>query len=99
MRIVGITGFKGSGKDVLAAPLVRRGFLLLKFAGPLKNMIRSLLRDQGVDDEMIERIVEGNLKETPIREFSGCTSRWAQQSLGTEWGRVCLGESFWADVG
>jgi hypothetical protein len=39
--------------------------------------------------------IEGDLKETAIPELCGRTPRHAMQTLGTEWGRKCMGEDFW----
>jgi hypothetical protein len=41
--------------------------------------------------------VEGDLKEDVISGL-GITSRWLQQSLGTEWGRDTIRPSFWTDI-
>ena len=99
MHIIGITGYKRAGKDILAQPLIDAGFLRLKFAAPMKNMLRLLLYEQNVEKEMVERIIEGDMKDGPkIAELGGHTSRWAQQSIGTEWGRTCMGEDFWVGV-
>lgn len=88
----------GSGKSVVAAHLVERhGFVHLKFAGILKNMARAMLRGIGIPDPMIERYVEGDLKETVIPEV-GVTSRFLQQRLGTEFGRNCIREDLWAHL-
>lgn len=87
---------QGSGKSTLATALIEQfGFRLSKMAGPLKDMIRSYLRGQGCPDAEIERYVEGDLKEEPCLYLHGATPRHAMQTLGTEWGRNCMGENFW----
>jgi hypothetical protein len=54
----------GSGKSEVARRLVERhGFMALKFAGTLKEMLRAMLRSLAYPVEMIERMVEGDLKE------------------------------------
>lgn len=59
----------GSGKSEVAGHLQRcHGFELVKFAGPLKDMARVLLRHHGVDDS--EPYVEGNRKELPLPHFA-----------------------------
>ena len=89
--IIGLTGYAGSGKSTAAQHLVERhGFTLVKFAGPLKSMMRCL----GLGD----RELEGDLKEQPHRTLSGRSPRFAMQTLGTEWGRDIIGPNLWVDV-
>jgi hypothetical protein len=87
-RVVALTGAAGSGKSTAADYLIRHhGYERVKFAGPLKDMMRAL----GFDD----RHIEGDLKETPLEDLCGQTPRHAMQALGTAWGRRCIGEDFW----
>ena len=87
-RVVALTGAAGSGKSTAADYLIRHhGYERVKFAGPLKDMMRAL----GFDD----RHIEGDLKEMPLEELCGQTPRHAMQALGTAWGRRCIGEDFW----
>ena len=53
-----------SGKSTVAEHLeARHGFETVKFAGPLKDMIRCLLFDHcGISHAMTERYVDGDLK-------------------------------------
>jgi len=88
--LLGISGRKGSGKSVAAQVLLDAGWKRVKFADPLKNMLRAL----GLTDVHIE----GELKEHPCYLLGGKTPRWAMQSLGTEGGRNCIGEDFWLDL-
>jgi len=103
---IGLIGHKGAGKDTAYAALRDLGFRNEKFAAPLKNMLRTLLGDLGHTHKMIERMIEGDLKEFQLESLGGVTPRLAMQTLGTEWGRRHLGEDFWvaaamrrADVG
>jgi hypothetical protein len=97
--LVGLVGYKGSGKGVASAALVRdRGFVLRKFADPLKNMLRALLRANGLDVDTIERMIEGDLKEKPSVELNGQTPRHAMQTLGSEWGRDLISRTLWVDT-
>lgn len=85
----------GMGKSLVADHLVAaHGFRALKFAGPLKNMIRSLLEDAGVPHGLIEGYVEGALKQDEIPQL-GVTCRHLMQTLGTEWGRQNVREDLW----
>lgn len=87
-----------SGKSTLAAALAGFGWQTVKFAAPLKAMIRALLREVGCPEADIERMIEGDLKEVPTPYLGGRTPRHAMQTLGTEWGRACMGENFWVDM-
>jgi hypothetical protein len=89
--VVAFTGRAQAGKSTAAAYLVERhGYTRVRFAGPLKDMMRAI----GLDDAEIE----GNLKEAPCVLLQGKTPRHAMQALGTEWGRDCIGPNFWVDI-
>jgi hypothetical protein len=99
IKLAGLAGLAGSGKGACADYLVQRhGFVRVKFAGPLKAMLRALLREMDVGPVTIERMIEGNLKEVPSPYFNGFSPRHAMQTLGTEWGRDLIGEDFWVDA-
>lgn len=90
-RLVALTGAAGSGKSTATKFLVERhGYTMVKFAGPLKDMLRAI----GLGEEHIE----GSMKERPDAMLCGKTPRHAMQTLGTEWGRNCIGEDFWAGI-
>ncbi|EYR81919.1 hypothetical protein [Shinella sp. DD12] len=90
-RVVALTGAAGSGKSTAADYLIRHhGYERVKFAGPLKDMCRAI--------GMTESQIEGESKEEPAAMLSGKTPRHAMQTLGTEWGRKCMGEDFWANL-
>ena len=95
MTIVAFAGRAGSGKSTAAAALLRHGFRSANFADPLKAMLRAFYREIGLDDEQIERRIEGDLKEAPDPLLCGRTPRYAMQTLGTEWGRGLMAENFW----
>lgn len=91
VKIIGLTGYKGSGKSTVAEILCDDfGFERFGFADPLKQMMRQL----GLNDEQLN----GNLKEIPCDLLSGNTPRFAMQTLGTEWGRDCLDYDFWVNL-
>ena len=96
--IIGLTGYAGSGKSTAADVLVACGWERRKFATPLKNMLRSLLYDQGTDYDTVNRMIEGDLKEVESAMLGGKTPRYAMQTLGTEWGRMRLSDSLWVDA-
>lgn len=89
-KVVAFTGLAGAGKSTAADILVKRGYGRVKFAGPLKAMMRAI----GLTDDHIE----GNLKEIPHPWLQGQTPRYAMQTLGTEWGRNIIGEKFWTGL-
>lgn len=87
-KLIGFAGRLGSGKTLAADLLCAKyGFMKVKFAKPIKDMMRSL----GLDD----RHIEGELKDEPCDILDGETPRWAMQSLGTEWGRSLISENLW----
>lgn len=96
--VVGFAGTKGSGKDTAASVLLDVGYEQVRFADGLKAMLRALLRYRGVPGNMIERYVEGDLKEEPCPALNGRTMRHAMQTLGTDWGRKMIHEDLWADA-
>lgn len=96
MKIIGLTGRKGSGKDAAATALVR--YTNLKLAEPLKTMLHALLTYQEVPPDVIYEMLEGRLKESPCKTFGGQTPRHAMQTLGTEWGRDLMGKDFWVTM-
>ena len=95
--LIGLVGAKGSGKDTFAEALVEQGFELVRFADSLKNMLRSLYRDAGLDAELIERKMEGDLKEQPCVVLCGQTPRHAMQTIGTQW-RDMIDTKLWLNI-
>lgn len=99
MMLIGLTGKAGSGKSTAAQHLVENhGFTRLRFAGPLKAMMKTLFVEMGVDLKTAWRAIEGDLKEYHDVGLNMKTTRHAMQTLGTEWGRKCMGEDFWVNV-
>lgn len=96
--LIGITGRKYHGKDTAAAIFVERGYMQLRFADPLKQMLRAFYRTVGLPDSDIEARIEGELKEVPCPHLRGKTPRYAMQTLGTEWGRQLIADDLWVSV-
>lgn len=94
-RLIGIAGKKGHGKDTVAAILAEQGFEVLRFADPLKAMLRAYYKTHCVSQQTIDRKIEGDLKEVPCSWLRGKTPRAAMQTLGTEWGRGCMAGDLW----
>lgn len=89
--VIALTGLAGSGKSTASKYLVEKhGYQLVKFAGPLKDMLQAIGLSEGH--------IEGAHKETELAMLSGHTPRHAMQTLGTEWGRKCMGEDFWTNL-
>ncbi|MDE4059787.1 hypothetical protein [Phaeobacter gallaeciensis] len=97
-RVIGLCGAAGAGKSTVAAVLAEYGYTRLRFADPLKSMLRTLLAAAGVAEDEVERMVEGDLKELPHPALGGKSPRLAMQTLGTEWGRTHLGLDFWVNT-
>lgn len=86
-QVIGLSGLAGSGKSTAASYLQSKGYELVKFAGPLKDMMRAI--------GLTERHIEGDLKEVPCSLLQGKTPRFAMQTIGSEWGRDIIGPHFW----
>lgn len=91
--LIAMTGGKGSGKDTFAQVLVKEfDFVHTRFADPLKNMLRTLFSEAGLDPE---DYIEGPYKEAPLDILGGKTPRYAMQTLGTEW-RDLIDRKLWS---
>lgn len=87
-----------SGKSIVAGALAERGYQTVKFAAPLKDMARGLLNSMCFDTDMVERMVEGDLKDEVIPGFETVTARHILQTLGTDWGREAVDKDMWTKV-
>lgn len=98
-RLIALHGPAGSGKSHAASILVEEfGFTRMKFAGPLKAMMHTLLTYAGVPERELTRYSEGDLKETPLDMLGGKTPRHVMVTLGTEWGRDLIGPDLWVNL-
>lgn len=87
--IVGICGYKGSGKSTAAAELHRLGFTRIRFAQGLKAMLMAF--------GLSEAQVDGDQKEVPTPLLMGQTPRHAMQTLGAQWGRDLIHDDLWIE--
>lgn len=100
MKIVGLVGFKGSGKDSASTPLLEQGFQKTSFAGVLKDCCSAIF---GWDRDMLEGTTgEARLKreETDLWWAEklgrpGFSPRRAFTSLGTDVIRTHFNENIW----
>lgn len=87
--------YPGAGKTTLAKAIKYYNYTeILSFAGPMRNMIKALFQYATNTDfwllyERYKEEIEPTLK-TSIRHM--------MRTLGTEWGRKCIRESFWVDI-
>ena len=89
MKLIGITGKAGSGKDTIANYLrLEHGFIQYAFATPIKRAIATML------DMEIKELFSRTAKEEII-DFIGKSPRFLAQTLGTEWGRDLVHKDIW----
>lgn len=93
---IGLSGFAQAGKTAVATYIEQKyGVRRQHIAEPLRDMLRTLLRRFNIDEALIEEYLTGSLKEEVIPEL-GVTSRHAQITIGTEWGRNLIDNDLWA---
>lgn len=98
-RLVGIySSHAQSGKSEVSKTLAQVGYWSVKFADPIKDMLRGLLASMGFRKELIERMIEGDLKEEVIPGFTTVTPRHMMQTMGTDWGREAIDQDLWVKV-
>ena len=88
--LIGITGYRRSGKGVAADHLVQHfGFTRFEWSMRLKLG----LKEMGVPTAYLF----GNRKEEIVPGF-GKTARHLMQTLGTEWGRDLIDQDLWVNL-
>ncbi len=91
MKLLGLTGPKGVGKDTAAWALVAyREWRQYALADPLRLGIKAMF-------DLDDRYFENGWKETVLPQF-GASPRHMMQTLGTEWGRQCIKHDVWIDL-
>jgi hypothetical protein len=90
MKIIGLTGYKGSGKNLAASYIITNypGWKDDSFAAPIRKMLSTM----GFPLEYLY-----GKKEEVIPEL-GVTGRHLLQTLGTEWGRNMVGHNLWVQL-
>jgi hypothetical protein len=84
-----------SGKTTVARALQQRGYTLMPFAQPLRDMLSAMLIGMGMDSSAVSYYLFEN-KEACIPEL-GVSARHLLRTLGTEWGRDCVKPTIWVD--
>lgn len=104
--ILGITGYKRSGKDTVASLLkARHRYHVYGMADPMYAMVAvglGLVTEEGLASGRIRSCMMGATgkptivvdKEAIIPEL-GCSLRHILQTLGTEWGRETISPQVW----
>lgn len=86
--IIGLTGKARSGKDTVAEHLnIAHSFHHYWYSKPMKDALRVVF---GWNDDHLY----GDLKEVKDKRYD-VSPRVALQTLGTEWGRDCIGKDIW----
>lgn len=83
IKLIGLTGYAGTGKDTVRKILEEHGFIGLAFADPIREMLRTLMQGAGICSGYMD---DRALKEEIIPHL-GVSYRHMAQTLGTEWGR------------
>lgn len=95
-RLVGIAGQMSLGKTSAAIMLREsRGYEVLSFAKPLKDMAGVLMAHLGYSPSWIEFYFSQKYSVIPAL---GVSMRHLLQTLGTEWGRTLIKPSLWVDL-
>ncbi len=90
--VIVFVGAKGSGKSEAAKFLQEEfGVRRTRFADPIKKMLMS-----GFNLELND--VDGGSKELPSSKLLNKTPRYAMMTLGTEWGRIMIGQDVWINA-
>lgn len=81
----------GAGKTTAANAIMRaHNVTRVPFAAPLKLML------EAVGVPLANLYGDQDDKAKPLDVLCGKSARHAMQTLGTEWGRQCIGPDFWA---
>lgn len=97
IRLIGLTGAAGCGKDTLAQGLVQYGYETDKFAAPIYDAVNAMFGWGPAN------WLNREWKEKPIPWLTGfggakVSPRILLQTLGTEWGRDRIDEDIWLKI-
>lgn len=83
MLMIGFTGERSVGKSTAAGILLRHGFRSVHAFGPGKAMCVTYYKHLGIDDETAQRMVYGDMKDTPHPDLpGGVDSRYFMERFG-----------------
>jgi hypothetical protein len=85
----------GAGKSTVAALLADKGFKVLPFAAPMKDMVVVLLEALGHDPGAARLMVTDQYRKKQEVPGIGKTPRDLLRTLGTEWGRNAVCNDLW----
>ncbi len=93
MRLIGLHGAIGAGKDTVARMLVQRpdNIGATSFAAPIKDMLLAAFREFGLTRQLME---DRERKEKPLPTINR-SPRELLQTLGTDWGRDLIHQELW----
>jgi len=104
MKVIGLCGYAGSGKDTAAEALVEQGWLRVAFADPIREMALAI-------DPYVSASTDGTCVVTKHRlswvlDYVGGWQKaqtWPEvrrllQRIGTEAGREILGKNIWIQL-
>jgi hypothetical protein len=92
MKLIGLTGQAGSGKDTVADFLCEtHGFVQIAFADPIRAGLKAMF---GLTDDYF---TDRKLKERTV-PWIGRSPRELMQTLGTEWGRKLINRDIWISL-
>lgn len=91
MKLIGITGKAGAGKDTAAAAMVDHGYQIVSFADPIKEAINTMMGWN------MSQWSNREWKETPQPPL-GVSPRFLATTLGTEWGRQIVDSDMWVKL-
>lgn len=88
-KLIGICGYKGTGKSTVCEVAInlerpQQPFIRHGFADPLYKMLHAM----GIPEEIV---YNKQRWDEPLDILCGKTTRYACQTLGTEWGRTYIG--------
>ncbi len=99
-KIIGLTGQIGSGKTTIAKEFAEHVSAdIFHFSTPIKNMVMQLFISAGYSPAYAYSLVhDEGIREKAREILGGKSSRYALQTLGTEWGRELISPTLWSDI-
>lgn len=84
------------GKDTVANFIEKYyGFTKVSLATPIKEMIKTMLYQYFDETEVHRILADPRYKDEKPLPVIGVTLRHLYQTLGTEWGRICVNPDLW----